>query len=384
MSFSQSYSSALAPRPTKNDPRIDKLKGDIEYVSQQEAKEIKDYLQKRAEAQKAAADLAAVNKKIADAESRKKAAQDEAAKARAEFAAAQQRYDLALEESKKAKDLRRSAIVRLYQESLDDDAMPSILSASPEQRQDVVRASTLLKKYNDVQGDVLVEAEKKAKAAEEEKLLYEDARLRAEEAEKTAADEEAALEPLRKEAAQAQKIAKDLELKEKAVVDSLKSKKAEYNRQIAKIVAESNALAQQIRNNQNTTIVVQPGRMRRPVSAAITSPFGMRTHPIYGDARLHAGIDFGASYGAAIGAAKNGKVIYAGTMSGYGNVIIVDHGGGISTLYAHMSSFAVSLGSTVTQGQTIGYVGASGQVTGAHLHFEVRSNGSPVDPMGYF
>lgn len=124
--------------------------------------------------------------------------------------------------------------------------------------------------------------------------------------------------------------------------------------------------------------------MIKPVSAGINSPFGYRTHPIYGDARLHAGIDFSASYGTAIKSAKAGKVIFAGAMSGYGNVIIVDHGGGLSTLYAHQSSFAVGVNTNVAQGQTIGYVGASGQVTGAHLHFEVRNNGTPVNPMSYF
>ena len=383
--FSVAYgNNAPASKPAAADPRIDKLKGDLEYVSKQEAAEISKYLTLKAESQKASANLASIDKKIKDAEARQVAAQEQADLARAEFAAAQEKYDTAVSDSTKAHERKKKAAVRLYQESSDQDAMPSILSAEPEDRQDVVRKTTLLGKYNEVQVDVIKEADKKANEAAAEKLLHEDARIRAEAAEKLAADEEASLAPLRAQYADAQKVAKANEAAEQTIVNSLKSKKSDYNKQIAQITAESNALAAQIRNKQNTTIVVQPGKMRRPVSAPITSPFGMRTHPIYGDARLHAGVDFGASYGTAIGAAKDGKVIYASEMSGYGNVIIIDHGGGISTLYAHQSSFAVGLGQAIKQGQTIGYVGATGQVTGAHLHFEVRSNGTPVDPMGYF
>ena len=97
---------------------------------------------------------------------------------------------------------------------------------------------------------------------------------------------------------------------------------------------------------------------------------------------MHEGVDIGAGYGTAIAAAASGTVIYAGYMGGYGNLIVIDHGGGISTAYAHQSSFAVS-GGHVSQGQTIGYVGCTGRCFGPHLHFEVRVNGSAVDPLGY-
>jgi murein DD-endopeptidase MepM/ murein hydrolase activator NlpD len=114
-----------------------------------------------------------------------------------------------------------------------------------------------------------------------------------------------------------------------------------------------------------------------PVSGPVTSPFGMRW------GRMHTGIDIGVPYGTPIHAAAAGRVIYAGWMDGYGNLVFVDHGGGISTGYAHQSSIAVSLGETVSQGQVIGYVGCTGHCFGPHLHFEVRVNGSPVDPLGY-
>jgi murein DD-endopeptidase MepM/ murein hydrolase activator NlpD len=118
--------------------------------------------------------------------------------------------------------------------------------------------------------------------------------------------------------------------------------------------------------------------------APITSPFGYRVHPIYGDSRLHTGVDMGASEGTPIRAAGAGIVISAGWNSGgYGNLTIIDHGGGLTTLYAHQSSMAVSANMRVTQGQVLGRVGCTGSCTGPHLHFEVRQNGTPVNPMNY-
>jgi len=114
-----------------------------------------------------------------------------------------------------------------------------------------------------------------------------------------------------------------------------------------------------------------------PASGPVTSPFGFRW------GRMHEGIDIGASYGSAIHAAASGTIIYCGWESGYGNLTVIDHGGNLATAYGHQSSIAVTCGQQVSQGQVIGYVGSTGHSTGPHLHFEVRINGAPVDPMGY-
>jgi murein DD-endopeptidase MepM/ murein hydrolase activator NlpD len=114
-----------------------------------------------------------------------------------------------------------------------------------------------------------------------------------------------------------------------------------------------------------------------PVSGPVTSPFGYRW------GRLHAGIDIGVAYGTPIHAAASGTVVLAGWTGGYGNYTCIDHGGGMATCYGHQSSYAVSSGTQVSQGQVIGYVGNTGHSFGAHLHFEVRINGNPVDPLGY-
>ncbi len=125
-----------------------------------------------------------------------------------------------------------------------------------------------------------------------------------------------------------------------------------------------------------------PGLFSWPTSGPITSPFGVRTDPITGRARRHDGIDIGAPMGATISAAASGTVIYAGWESGYGNTIVIDHDGAVSTLYGHCSQIFVSNGQEVQRGQAIGAVGSTGRSTGPHLHFEVRVNGVAVDPTG--
>ncbi|HZV78454.1 MAG TPA: peptidoglycan DD-metalloendopeptidase family protein [Candidatus Binatus sp.] len=118
-----------------------------------------------------------------------------------------------------------------------------------------------------------------------------------------------------------------------------------------------------------------------PAQGPVVSGFGMRWHPILGGYRMHTGIDIGAPYGAPIVASDDGVVLFVGWYGGYGNTVIVDHGGGYSTLYAHCSSILVSQGQQVQRGQAIARVGATGYATGPHLHFEIRVNGVPINPM---
>jgi murein DD-endopeptidase MepM/ murein hydrolase activator NlpD len=150
--------------------------------------------------------------------------------------------------------------------------------------------------------------------------------------------------------------------------------------EIDALQAASQALESRIRAAQST-----PGATQAPSSAGliwpvqgpVTSPFGWRW------GRMHEGIDIGVPYGTPIHAAASGTIIYCGWESGYGNLTVIDHGGNLATAYGHQSSIAVSCGQQVSQGEVIGYVGSTGHSTGPHLHFEVRVNGAPVDPMGY-
>jgi murein DD-endopeptidase MepM/ murein hydrolase activator NlpD len=160
---------------------------------------------------------------------------------------------------------------------------------------------------------------------------------------------------------------------------------AETRETKAVLIAEANALAAedagirgQLAAAQGASDTVPSSQgLVWPVSGPVTSPFGYRW------GRLHAGIDIGVAYGTPIHAAASGTVVLAGWTGGYGNYTCIDHGGGLATCYAHQSSYAVSSGAQVAQGQVIGYVGNTGHSFGAHLHFEVRINGAPVDPLGY-
>jgi len=159
---------------------------------------------------------------------------------------------------------------------------------------------------------------------------------------------------------------------------SVEETKREYLHEVAGISASSAQVTAQLQASGSSSYDSSPSSsgLIWPVNGPVVSGFGMRW------GRLHAGIDIAVGYGTPIHAAASGTVIFSGWMGGYGNFVIIDHGGGIATAYGHQSSIAVG-GGSVSQGQVIGYVGCTGHCFGPHLHFEVRINGTPVDPLGY-
>jgi murein DD-endopeptidase MepM/ murein hydrolase activator NlpD len=175
--------------------------------------------------------------------------------------------------------------------------------------------------------------------------------------------------------------AKAEEARVQAVLASARARRQEFERAAAANTAASGTIEGILRARPNggssTAVFVFPA------DGPISSPFGERMHPIFHDVRMHTGIDIGAGYGSPVRAAAAGTVVVAGYVSGYGTAIVIDHGGGLATLYGHLSRLGVHVGSKVTAGQTIGAVGNTGNSTGPHLHFEVRVNGTPVDPMRY-
>ena len=164
---------------------------------------------------------------------------------------------------------------------------------------------------------------------------------------------------------------------------------ASINAIIAQMQAEEEAARQEAaENNQQYTGTGSTATGTYiwpcPSSTYVTSAFGMREHPLFGDERPHSGIDISGSAGSEVLAADSGTVAVATYSSSYGNYVTIYHSNGDYTLYAHMSSLAVTAGQNVTQGDVIGYVGSTGWATGPHLHFEIRVNGSTVDPLSYF
>ena len=150
---------------------------------------------------------------------------------------------------------------------------------------------------------------------------------------------------------------------------------------------EIQSLTSQSSSNSGTSAAVYSGgalSWPAPSTTYVTSPYGWRFHPIQKRNKLHTGIDIGAGYGASVIAAEGGTVLRAGWNGGYGQYIVIDHGNGLSTLYAHNSTLLVSAGQVVTRGQKIALVGSTGNSTGPHLHFEVLLYGQTQDPMSYF
>ena len=153
-------------------------------------------------------------------------------------------------------------------------------------------------------------------------------------------------------------------------------------RQAARAAAAA-AAAQSVGQGSSYTWVQGTGQLGWPVSGEITSPYGYRVHPIWGTTIYHSGIDIGVDEGTPVHAADSGVIVWSGWMGGYGYAVVIDHGNGLSTLYGHNSELAVDEGQSVSKGQVVAYAGSTGNSTGPHVHFEVRENGDPVDPMGY-
>ncbi len=176
----------------------------------------------------------------------------------------------------------------------------------------------------------------------------------------------------------------------RSTLSSIQVNEKAFTEEANKLVAVSASLAARIRASESSSSpspssgrpAASSSGLIWPVSGPITSPYGPRCLP-NGDCSFHPGIDIGVPTGTPIRAAAAGTVIYSGWMDGYGNLVVIDHANGLATAYAHQSSIAAGNGASVSQGQVIGYVGCTGYCFGPHLHFEVRVNGEPVNPLNY-
>ena len=172
-----------------------------------------------------------------------------------------------------------------------------------------------------------------------------------------------------------------------SLVSKLRNERASYEqaerqleRESEQLIADINKLVGKFAGSPGSR---GTGRFAYPIIGRLTSPFGPRRHPIHKVISFHSGVDLAAPYGTPIMASDSGKVIYNGWYGGYGRVVIVDHGKNYTTLYAHLSRSGTNKGNNIAKGQIIGYEGQAGYSTGPHLHFEVRVNGKPQNPLNY-
>lgn len=194
------------------------------------------------------------------------------------------------------------------------------------------------------------------------------------------------LEAVHQEVAAKKKVVEEKTAQRRAIYDKALAEQNKIDEEYNKLLEASNNVTNMIKNWEAGGRIGSAhgsGQFIWPTSGVITSPFGWRTHPIFGTSRFHSGLDIGVDYGTPIYAADSGTVVYAGDMGGYGNAVMIDHGGGLVTLYGHNSSVEVGVGQNVAQGQEIALAGSTGYSTGPHCHFEVRIHGEVTDPLAY-
>lgn len=225
-------------------------------------------------------------------------------------------------------------------------------------------------------------AEKEALMANvQDELAFSEDEIARLKAQSSAQKSEAELKRKRAQQLESDRLAKEKAEREKAERERAAAEKEAQE----KAEREKRAEKKQSTSSKPNQSAVATGVLIWPVPSSyrVTSDFGERIHPVTGQPSFHGGIDIGAASGASIEASDGGTVIWADYKGTYGNCVMIDHGNGLVTLYAHASSFAVSKGDKVSQGQTIAYVGSTGRSTGPHLHFEVRKEGSRVSPWNY-
>jgi murein DD-endopeptidase MepM/ murein hydrolase activator NlpD len=333
-----------------------------------------------AQASRAKADdaLADVTTRLAAANERLTAAQATVDRLGLEAVVLQVKVDATQKKLTAARDdVRRSAVL-LYRHGGGAD-MLGLLGAS-EGSGALVEGKHYLQRVSDKRQDDARRVTKLKDQLDAQRAAVDQQKQEADAARAAAADEKAQLDELAAQQARARDAAESALQVENA---ALGAAIAQHDEAEAELAAESQRIAE-LAQSAGDGPALGDGTFIRPVPGPITSGFGYRTDPVTGATAYHAGLDIGAPCGTPIKAAGTGNVISAGFNSGgYGNMTLINHGNGLSTLYGHQSSIIVSSGQSVTQGQVIGYVGSTGKSTGCHLHFEVRVGGNPVDPNAY-
>ena len=369
---------ASAQLPAQQSDKQQELQQQIGEATAAEDAARTQLVQAQAERQRLDGSLTDVSTRVAAANDRLVAAQTDVDRLGFATALIQLKADATQKKLDQAKDDVRRTAVLLYQHG-DGAAMIGLLGGTTGSGQ-LVEGKHYLQRVSDKrQSDATHVARLKAQLAAQQEQLARQKRV-ADDARAAAVDEKAKLDEL---AAQQQRARDSAAAAEQSENNALGAARARHDEAENALQAESDRIAA-LANEAGGGPALGDGTFIRPVGGPITSGFGYRTDPVTGGTGFHGGIDFGAPCGTPIKAAGTGVIITAGLNSGgYGNMTLINHGNGLSTLYGHQSSIIVTAGQSVAQGQVIGYVGSTGKSTGCHLHFEVRVSGTPVDPTGY-
>ena len=398
----------IAVGQTSPDPkaRRDELSDAIEDASANEIAAVKELQQVTAQRQDLEAKVAALDSEIAGATQEVEVAEAEIARIQAQVETVQREIDWIHAEIEKLQAQLNESTVALYKGSGNGGGSALRLLSTASGAHELVAGSKYLgENSRRVERELQRQGSLKAQLDEAERDLK-DQKAKAQAAERAAADERDRVTQLRAAADAERNHAIAAVAQEQQMIEGIRARRAEFEAEYNAVQAQIQAqiAASVSRGNPSPPApapaagpkpgppsVVAPGpspasttkdgRFIWPVDGSVGSGFGPRIHPISGGSRMHTGVDIGASSGTPIKAADDGIVVMAGPNGGYGNWTLIDHGGGLATGYGHQSSIGVSRGQRVSRGEVIGRVGSTGASTGPHLHWEVRVNGNPVDPM---
>lgn len=380
-------SSGTSPeaRQREIDAELKRLRGELAALDSKQARAVAELRVTQRHRQQLDAELAGIDRELSGAQGELDALANQLEGAIAAQLQAQQAVEAAEADLKEATAVLHEQAVQAFirfgaKKSVND------LLAEIQDVNDAPRVAAWVDAVAARQAEVVREHRRLQRGTTELRAVAEAARIDVGRRRDEAATRKAEIERARGERALAQAAVAQELANEQRLLDSLKATRSKAAAELAELERASAAVKALLQRRQagQAVIPVRPGFLQAPLlRPALTSSYGWRVHPIFGDSRLHAGVDFAAEVGTAVFAAGDGTVLYAGWQSGYGNTVIVDHGGSIATLYAHNSALAVAEGTKVKRGQRIASAGSTGNSTGPHVHFEVRVNGSTVDPLGY-
>ena len=377
---------AAEKEPNAKETRVNALREQISEVSEQEGALLSEIAAIREKLDELSAAVTKLNGEVSKSQRQLRRAErslDQAEAKRIEVAFQLAEAQAEVESARLAMNLTISALYQRGQS--DQQALYAAVVQTSGSPHEIFSALHYLKGTAGEQREDLdhfIELQRQVEVLIEQAKAQEDAARAARDAIEV---ERSRLEAARAEAVAARTAARAEEDREQELLDEVQERKADFLRELQLLQAESSAIGEMLRELQAGQRLAprRKGTFRLPVTAPMSSRYGYRVHPIFGDTRLHAGVDFSAGSGTPIRASGPGKVVWSGPRGGYGNLVVIDHGNGLATLYAHQSRTEVNVGQRVVTGEVLGLVGSTGFSTGPHLHFETRELGTPSDPQHY-